>query len=340
MTKKDLGLLVLIIIVGAVVTFANPRFLSPVNLANTANVIGMFGISALGQAFVILTGGIELSVGSVIALTGVLFVDFIANQNVPWPIALVLMLVLGAVIGLFHGLLITRLKMQPFIVTLCGLLFYRGIARFYTGDSTAGFGFGQSFPDLEYLAAGRLFQSKDFVGIPNTFIAMVVVAIVVWIVMHRSIFGRYLYAVGKNEEAARYSGIKTTLVIISAYIICQVLTALSSVYFAMYTRSIAPSAHGNFYELYAIAAAVLGGFSLRGGEGSVVGAILGVVLLQELQNLVNMMAIPSSLNYAIMGGVIPLGVLVDQQFDAYRTRRRIAEAARQPAQVAGQAPAE
>jgi len=323
-----------------VVTFANPRFLSPVNLANTANVIGMFGISALGQAFVILTGGIELSVGSVIALTGVLFVDFIANQNVPWPIALVLMLVLGAVIGLFHGLLITRLKMQPFIVTLCGLLFYRGIARFYTGDSTAGFGFGQSFPDLEYLAAGRLFQSKDFVGIPNTFIAMVVVAIVVWIVMHRSIFGRYLYAVGKNEEAARYSGIKTTLVIISAYIICQVLTALSSVYFAMYTRSIAPSAHGNFYELYAIAAAVLGGFSLRGGEGSVVGAILGVVLLQELQNLVNMMAIPSSLNYAIMGGVILLGVLVDQQFDAYRTRRRIAEAARQPAQVAGQAPAE
>jgi ribose transport system permease protein len=324
MTKKDLGLLVLIIVVGAVVTFANPRFLSPLNLANTANVIGMFGISALGQAFVILTGGIELSVGSVIALTGVLFVDLIANHNVPWPLALVLMLVLGAVIGLFHGLLITRLRMQPFIVTLCGLLFYRGIARFYTGDSTAGFGFGQSFPDLEFLAAGRSF------GVPNTFIAMLVMTAIIWVVMHRSIFGRYLYAVGKNEEAARYSGIKTTLVIIAAYVICQVLTALSSVYFAMYTRSIAPSAHGNFYELYAIAAAVLGGFSLRGGEGSVIGVILGVVLLQELQNLVNMMQIPSSLNYAIMGGVILIGVLIDQQFDAYRQRRRIAEAARQP----------
>jgi ribose transport system permease protein len=333
MTKKDLGLLVLIIIVGAVVTFYNQRFLSPVNLANTANVIGMFGISALGQAFVILTGGIELSVGSVIALTGVLFVDFIANQNVPWPIAVLLMLILGAVIGLFHGLLITRLKMQPFIVTLCGLLFYRGIARFYTGDSTAGFGFGQSFPDLEFLAAGRSFQMNGFVGIPNTFIAMVVIAIIVWVVMHRSIFGRYLYAVGKNEEAARYSGIKTTLVIIAAYVICQVLTALSSIYFAMYTRSIAPSAHGNFYELYAIAAAVLGGFSLRGGEGSVIGVILGVVLLQDLQNLVNMMSIPSSLNYAIMGGVILIGVLIDQQFDAYRQRRRIAEAARQSPQA-------
>ena len=327
MTKKDLGLLILIIAVGAVVTFANPRFLSPVNLANTANVIGMFGISALGQAFVILTGGIELSVGSVIALTGVLFVDFIANQGIPWPIALLLMLILGAVIGLFHGLLITKLKMQPFIVTLCGLLFYRGIARFYTGDSTAGFGFGQSFPDLEFLAAGRSF------GIPNTFIAMIVISIIIWVVMHRSIFGRYLYAVGKNEEAARYSGIKTTLVIVAAYVICQVLTALSSVYFAMYTRSIAPSAHGNFYELYAIAAAVLGGFSLRGGEGSVVGVILGVVLLQELQNLVNMMSIPSSLNYAIMGGVILIGVLIDQQFDGYRQRRRIAEAARQNPQA-------
>jgi len=334
MTKKDLGLLILIIVVGAVVTYANPRFLSPLNLANTANVIGMFGISALGQAFVILTGGIELSVGSVIALTGVLFVDLIANQGVPWPIALLLMLGLGAVIGLFHGLLITKLKMQPFIVTLCGLLFYRGIARFYTGDSTAGFGFGQSFPDLEFLAAGRSF------GVPNTFIAMLVITVIIWVVMHRSIFGRYLYAVGKNEEAARYSGIKTTLVIVAAYIICQVLTALSSVYFAMYTRSIAPSAHGNFYELYAIAAAVLGGFSLRGGEGSVVGVILGVVLLQELQNLVNMMSIPSSLNYAIMGGVILLGVLADQQFDAYRQRRRIAEAAKQTPQAERAAPAE
>ena len=324
MTKKDLGLLVLIIVAGAVVTFANPRFLSPLNLAITANGIGMFGISALGQAFVILTGGIELSVGSVIALTGVLFVDLIANHNVPWPLALLLMLVLGGVIGLFHGLLITRLKMQPFIVTLCGLLFYRGIARFYTGDSTAGFGFGQSFPDLEFLAAGRSF------GVPNTFIAMLVMTAIIWVVMHRSIFGRYLYAVGKNEEAARYSGIKTTLVIIAAYVICQVLTALSSVYFAMYTRSIAPSAHGNFYELYAIAAAVLGGFSLRGGEGSVVGVILGVVLLQELQNLVNMMQIPSSLNYAIMGGVILIGVLIDQQFVAFCLRWRFAVAARQP----------
>ena len=334
MTKKDLGLLILIIVVGAIVASVNPRFLRVENIANTANTIGMFGISALGQAFVIITAGIELSVGSVIALTGVLFVDLIANRGVPWPMAVLLMLGLGAMIGLFHGLLITRLKMQPFIVTLCGLLFYRGIARFYTGDSTAGFGFGQSFPDLEFLAAGRSF------GVPNTFIALVIIAVVMWVVLHRSIYGRYLYAVGKNEEAARYSGIKTGIIIVSAYVLCQMLTVVSSVYFAMYTRSIAPSAHGNFYELYAIAAAVLGGFSLRGGEGSIIGALLGVVLLQELQNLVNLLGIPSSLNFAVMGSVILIGVLADQQFGAYRERRRISEAARQTPAAEATTPAQ
>ncbi len=339
MNKKDLGLFILIIVVGAVVAFINPRFLLPINLANTANLVGMFGISALGEAFVIITAGIELSVGSMIALTGVLFVDFIANKGIPSPIAVGLMLLLGLFIGLFHGLLITRLKMQPFVVTLCGLLFYRGIARFYTQDSTAGFGFGQNFPDLEFLTAGRSFVIPDVSpGIPNSFIAMLILAVIMWFVLHRSVFGRYLYAVGKNEDAARYSGIKTGLVIVAAYVICQVLTVISAIYFAMYTRSISPGSHGNFYELYAIAAAVLGGFSLRGGEGSIIGALLGVVLLQELQNLVNLLGIPSSLNFAVMGGVILIGVLIDQQFGAYRERRRIAEAARQP--VAEKVPAE
>ncbi|HWV00295.1 MAG TPA: ABC transporter permease [Devosia sp.] len=335
MTKKDLGLLILIIVVGAIVAANNPRFLLPINIANTANLVGMFGISALGEAFVIITSGIELSVGSMIALIGVLFVDFIANQGIPWPAAVAMMLVLGVLIGVFHGLLITWLKLQPFIVTLCGLLFYRGIARFYTQDSTAGFGFGQSFPDLEFITAGRSW------GIPNSFIALVILAIIMWVVLHRSVFGRYLYAVGKNEDAARYSGIKTGIIIVAAYVICQVLTVISAVYFAMYTRSISPGSHGNFYELYAIAAAVLGGFSLRGGEGSIIGCLLGVVLLQELQNLVVLLGIPSSLNFAVMGGVILIGVIVDQQWSDFRARRRTLEAARGGAgapAATGQAP--
>jgi len=323
MSKKDLGLLLLIIVVGIVVTIINPRFLLPINLANTSNLIGLFGILSIGQAFVIITGGIELSVGSLVALLGVLFIDFIAVQNVPWAIALPLILVLGGVLGAIHGWLITRLNLQPFVVTLCGLLIYRGAARFYTADGTAGFAFGQNFPTLEFLTAGR------FYGVPNTFIALVIIAAVMWIVLHRSVYGRYLYAIGKNEEAAKYSGIRTTKMVTVAYIICGVLTALSAIYFAMYTRSISPASHGQFYELYAIAAAVLGGFSLRGGEGSLIGVVLGTILLQELQNLVNLLGIPSSLNFAVMGGVILIGVLIDQQWSAIRAQRRLVSAARQ-----------
>ncbi|MGZ9723594.1 ABC transporter permease [Rhizobium miluonense] len=323
MSKKDLGLLLLIVVVGIVVTIINPRFLLPINLANTSNLIGLFGILSIGQAFVIITGGIELSVGSLVALLGVLFIDFIAVQNMPWAVALPLILILGGVLGAIHGWLITRLNLQPFVVTLCGLLIYRGAARFYTADGTAGFAFGQNFPSLEFLTAGR------FYGVPNTFIALVIIAAIMWIVLHRSVYGRYLYAIGKNEEAAKYSGIRTSKMVMISYVICGVLTALSAIYFAMYTRSISPASHGQFYELYAIAAAVLGGFSLRGGEGSLIGVVLGTILLQELQNLVNLLGIPSSLNFAVMGGVILIGVLIDQQWSAIRAQRRLLSAARQ-----------
>ena len=315
MQKKDLGLLVLILAVGAIVAIINPRFLSPINLANTANLVGLFGIFAIGQGFVIITGGIELSVGSVIALLGVLFIDLIVTHAMPWPFAFLLMLAGGVLIGLAHGLLVTRMNVQPFIVTLCGLLIYRGAARFYTADATAGFGFGVSFPTLEWLATGRSF------GVPHSFLAMLAITAVMWVVLHRSVYGRHLYAVGKNEEAARYSGVPTGRVIVTAYVICGVLTAIAAIFFAMYTRSISPASHGGFYELYAIAAAVLGGFSLRGGEGSIIGVVLGAVLLQVLQNLVNLLGIPSSLNFAVMGSVILIGVLVDQQFGEYRRRR-------------------
>jgi ribose transport system permease protein len=205
--------------------------------------------------------------------------------------------------------------MQPFVVTLCGLLIYRGAARYYTDDGTAGFDFGQTFPTLEWLTTGHIW------GVPNSFIAFVVIAAIMAVVLHKSVFGRYLFAVGKNEEAARYSGINTRAVVVASYVICSGLAGISSVYFAMYTRSVAPASHGTFYELYAIAAAVLGGCSLRGGEGSILGIALGAVLLQILQNLVNLLGIPSSLNFAVMGGVIVLGVLIDSQLQQLRQRR-------------------
>jgi ribose transport system permease protein len=315
MLKKDLGLLLLILIVGTVVALLNPRFVSPINLSNTANLIGLFGLSAIGQGFVIITGGIDLSVGSIFALLGVIFIDLIGIHGVPWPLAFLLIVLAGVVLGAIHAFLVTRLKMQPFVVTLCGLLIYRGLARWYTDDGTAGFEFGQTFPGLELLTTGRTY------GVPHSFVAFILVAVIMGIVLHRSVFGRYLFAVGRNEEAARYSGIDSRKVIAAAYVISGLLAGISTVYFAMYTRSISPASHGNFYELYAIAAAVLGGCSLRGGEGSVLGIVLGAVLLQILQNLVNLLGIPSSLNFAVMGGVILIGVIADQQLVKYRTMK-------------------
>ena len=330
MHKKDLSLLVLILVVGAVVAFINPRFLLVGNLSNTANQVGLFGIFSIAEAFVIIVGGIELSVGSVIALLGVLFIDLIVNHEVNWVAAFAIIIVGGLAIGVVHGTLVTRMRIQPFVVTLCGLLIYRGAARYYTEDATAGFGFGASFPTLEWLTASR----TNVLGfpLPHSVVALIIVTAFAWVVLHRSVFGRYLYAVGKNEEAARYSGIRANRVVMSAYIICGGLTALSAILIAMYTRSISPAVHGSFYELYAIAAAVLGGCSLRGGEGSIVGVVLGTVLLQVLQNLVNLLGIPSSLNFAVMGTVILIGVLADQYF-AQRGRRATTARGRPKANV-------
>jgi ribose transport system permease protein len=317
MLKKDLGLFLLIVVVGAVTAFINPRFISPINISNTANLIGLFGLYSIGEGFVIITGGIDLSVGSLFALLGVIFLDLLNTYHWDWAPAVAAMVVGGMFVGAIHAFLILKMRMQPFIVTLCGLLLYRGIARWYTDDGTVGFEFGKSIPALEWLTTGRTY------GVPHSFVMFIVVAIIMGIVLHRSVFGRYLYAVGKNEEAARYSGIRTNRVIAAAYVICSGIAGLSSVYFVMYTRSISPASHGSFYELYGIAAAVLGGCSLRGGEGSVFGIVLGAVLLQILQNLVNLLGIPSSLNFAVMGGVILIGVLLDQQLALYRRRNAV-----------------
>ena len=214
--------------------------------------------------------------------------------------------------------MITRVKLQPFIVTLCGLLFYRGLARFIAHDETKGFGTAQGFEGLQALATGSI------LGVPLPFVLLVVISAVLWVVLHRSVYGRYLYALGRNEEAARYSGINTNRLIASVYILTGALVGISSLLLSFYTNSISPSSHGNSYELYGIAAAVLGGCSLRGGEGSIVGILIGTALLQVLQNLVNLLGIPSSLNLAVVGAVILIGVIADQLISQ---RKRTARAA-------------
>jgi ribose transport system permease protein len=304
--KKELGIFLILVVLCAVVSILNPRFLSAANLQNTARLIGAYGIFSIGVGVVIITSGIDLSIGSKMALLGVLLSMMLMQAH--WPSALAVVLTIGVAmaLGLLHGTLITRIKIQPFIVTLCGLLFYRGLARFIAKDETKGFGNAEGFERLRELATGNLF------GVPAPFVVLIVVSLVMWVVLHKSVFGRYLFAVGRNEDAARYSGINTKLVITAAYVICALLTGVSAILIAFYTNSISPSSHGNFYELYGIAAAVLGGCSLRGGEGSVIGIIVGTALLQVLQNLVNLLGIDPSLNFAVMGAVILIGVMADQ----------------------------
>ena len=316
--RKELGLLLLLLVVAAITAVINPLFLSAVNLLDMANLIGLFGVFSIGQGLVIISGGIDLSVGSMFALLGVVFVDLLTQYELAWPLALLLVIAGGVVLGGVQSVLITRLRLQPFIVTLCGLLIYRGAARYYTTDSTRGFGYGDEADTLRTLAAGHIY------GVPNTFSFLILLAIVMGVVLHRSVYGRWLYAVGKNEEAARFSGIRTHAVIAGAYVLSGGLAGISTVLLVFYTNSVSPSSFGNSYELYAIAAAVLGGCSLRGGEGSIFGIVLGTALLQVLQNLVNILGIPSSLNFAVMGTVILLGVLADQQLQA---RRKLAAAA-------------
>jgi len=313
--KKELGIFVLLVVLCAVTGFENPRFFSQTNLVNMANIIGLFGIFSLGAGLVIITSGIDLSVGSMIALIGMLLVMALTDWHWAWPLGLLFVAVVAMALGLAHGFLITRFGMQPFIVTLCGLLLYRGVARFIANDTTKGFGSDQEFTTLRSLTSGSLH------GLPMPFVLLVVISVIMWIVLHRSVYGRYLLAVGRNEEAARFSGINTRLVISSSYVVAALLTGISGVLFAFYTNSVSPSTHGNFYELYGIAAAVLGGCSLRGGEGSVIGILIGVALLQVLQNLVNLLGIPSSLNFAVMGAVVLIGVLADQIFQKRAAKR-------------------
>ncbi len=312
--RKEFGTFVLLVVLCAVVAILNPRFLAPANLQNMARLIGAYGIFSIGLGLVIITGGIDLSVGSVFALLGVLLSMMLASWHWPTALAVLAIVVIGMSLGALHGLLITKLRLQPFIVTLCGLLFYRGLARFIANDETKGFGSAAGFERLRNFVTGNL------LGVPTPFVMLVVISIVMWIVLHRSVYGRYLFAVGRNETAARFSGINSSRIVASAYIILGLLASISAIIFAFYTNSVSPSSHVNFFELYGIAAAVLGGCSLRGGEGSIIGILIGAALLQVLQNLVNLLGIPSSLNFAVMGAVILTGVIADQILQG-RTRR-------------------
>ena len=284
------------------------------NIYNMAKWTGLFGILAIGVCFVIVTGGIDLSIGSLIGLTGALFPLLLVNKGTPVWAGFAIVLLLAASVGLVHGLLITKLRLQPFIVTLCGLFIYRGMARYMTGEMNQGF--GNSFSGLR-----QLVKYKVFGFVPMPYAILVITGIIAAVFLNRTIYGRYLLALGRNESAARYSGINTDRMVITAYIICSLLAGVGGILFALEQNSVQPSTFGNYYELYAIAGAVLGGCSLRGGEGAGAGVVCGAAMLEVIRNAVIFLDVKTESEFTVIGFVILIGVTVDELVKRFSDRQ-------------------
>jgi ribose transport system permease protein len=327
--KKVFGVagLLLAIAVVATVLSRDPEtgsytFLSAYNLENLLARIGMFGVLSFAAAFVIVTGGIDLSIGAVVCVAGCLLPWLTKDLGYgQWP-ALALTLAVAAAIGAWHGVLVVGLRLQPFVVTLCGLLLYRGLMRDFTDDQTMGL--GDTAEGLRWLATGRVPLGESF-GLPVPLLVLLAVAVLTWVAWTRTVWGRHLFALGQNEEAARFAGVATGRLTIAAYIACSLLAGLAGCLFVLDVNSAQASSFGNFYELYAIAGAVLGGVALRGGEGSVVGIVLGASLMQLLSNTINLVGDSNQLEFAVVGGVILAGAAVDELVARWlraRARRR------------------
>jgi ribose transport system permease protein len=298
------------------------NFIRLANIRTLLTWVGLFGILSLGQALVIVVGGIDLSVGSVVGLTGILLALLLnRGQGMPPVAAIPLVLAVCTGIGIWHGALVAKARMQPFVVTLCGLFFYRGIARLISHDRPQGF--GGAYPWLSWFGNGYLGILDDAIAAP--FVILMALGIVVGAWLHFAPSGRHLFALGANEDTARFSGIRTDRLKILAYSLCSLLTGVGGMLLAFKVGSLSPSTFGSFYELYAIAGAVLGGCSLRGGLGNIAGVIIGSSLIVVLRNLVVILRIRSELEYVVIGGAILIGVFVDEML-VRRSARKVAAA--------------
>jgi ribose transport system permease protein len=276
--------------------------------------IAYLGIAA---TFVIITGGIDLSSGSVLALAGVV-AALLVQKGTPVALAMVIGVAVGGVCGLINGLSITRLKLPPFIATLGMMLIARGVALQITGARAIS-GLGEAFGELGNGSLFRIerdtggpFPEVVFPGIPYPVILMIAIAVVGAIVLRRTVFGRHLYAVGSNADAARLSGVRVNRVTLLTYVISGLLSGLAGCVLMSRLVTGQPN-EGIMYELDAIASAVIGGTSLTGGIGSISGTVIGAFVIGILRNGLNMNGISSFVQQIIIGLVILLTVWIDQK---------------------------
>ena len=302
MEQKSLIALLFLI---AVVSTLSPNFFTLNNLFNILQQTSVNAIMAVGMTLVILTAGIDLSVGSLLALTGAVAASMV-GADVNALVAVAGALALGAAIGACTGVIVAKGKVQAFIATLVMMLLLRGITRVYTDGSPVNTGFSDNADLFGWFGIGRP------LGIPTPIWIMLIVFIAAWYLLHHTRLGRYIYALGGNETATRLSGINVDRIKIAVYALCGLLAALASIIEVARLSSAQPMA-GNGYELDAIAAVVLGGTSLAGGKGRIVGTLIGALILGFLNNGLNLLGISSNYQMIVKAVVILLAVLVDNK---------------------------
>ncbi|GGD95403.1 sugar ABC transporter permease [Aureimonas endophytica] len=301
--SRETGIIAALVLMVVVLSIIEPDFASTDNLLNDARNFSFVGIVVLGQAMVMITGGIDLSVGSVWGLAAVSSAAFMAMGLGTVPACLLSMLI-AACFGLFNGLCVTKLRMPPFVPTLATMSIARALALVVTrGKSIDEF---RPYDDPFFALGGG-----DSFGLPNPFIIFVVLTVIAWIVLNKSVYGRQLYAIGGNERAARLTGLDVDRLKISVYVISSVLAAIAGIIEVSYLSS-AISNQGLGKELSVIAAAVIGGTNLNGGEGTVIGVFVGAVILEVLRNGLVLLGTDAYWQGVFVGSVIVLAVFIDQ----------------------------
>lgn len=302
-TLNKLGPLLALVVLVIFVTIMNPSFMSPTNLLNLLRQVSTNALIAFGMTFVIITGGIDLSVGSTLALSSALMAGLIASGLNP-VLAMGVGLLLGAFLGACNGVMITKGKMAPFIATLATMTIYRGLTLVYT-DGNPITGIGDSFI-FKYMGRGYLF------GIPFPVVVMLLFFGVLYVLLHKMTFGRKTFALGGNEKAAFIAGIKSDRIKIAIYSISGLMAAVAGIIITSRLNSAQPTA-GNAYEMDAIASVVLGGTSLSGGRGRLVGTLIGALIIGTLNNGLNLLGVSSFYQQVVKGVVIIIAVLLDRK---------------------------
>ncbi|MFO6299664.1 ABC transporter permease [Rahnella selenatireducens] len=297
---RDAGTLIGLLIIVITFSFLSPVFFTLPNLLNILQQSSINGIIALGMTLVIISGGIDLSVGPTAALSAVLGATLMV-AGVPVPLAIMATLGVGALCGVFSGMLVAYAGLQPFIVTLGGLSLFRALALIFTNGNPI-FGIPMEF---------RTVINSTVFGVPAPIMIVIAIAAILWVVMNKTPLGEYILAVGGNEEAARVAGVPVKRTKVTVFVISGVLASLASLILIGRLGAAEPTM-GNLWELDAIAAAAIGGASLMGGKGSVIGTLIGAVILGSLRNGLTLLNIQAFYQLLATGLIIIIAMLIDR----------------------------